>query len=84
MPINDPKVLNAFQRKNRFCYYCKRPLDHVSPMLIDYKSVRGGYRFYHTKCFQKSGDNYRNSMSARSTYAQMSRRMKYERRDRHG
>lgn len=84
MPIIDAKALNALHTKNRFCYYCKRPLDNVSPMKLDYKSVRGGYRFYHTKCFQKSGDYLRNSTSGKSTHAQMSLRMKIERRNRHG
>lgn len=84
MPILDAEAINALHKKNRYCYYCKRPLNGISPRLLDYKVVRGGYRFYHMACFQKSGDALRNSMSGKSTHAQMSLRMKIERRNRHG
>lgn len=84
MPILDPKALNELHQRQRFCYYCKRPVNNVSPRELDCKEIRGGYRFYHTKCWQSSGEKLTNTMSGKSTHAQMSLRMKIERRNRHG
>lgn len=82
--ITDPRALNMLKQRQKFCRYCKRPINNTSPMYLDCKKWGDDFIYWHTKCLQSKGDYVYHKVSHKSTRSQEVARYKPLSGRRHG
>lgn len=82
--ITDPRALNMLRQRQKFCRYCKKPINHTSPMYLDCKRHGDDFIYWHTKCLQSKGDWVYEKGNHKSSRSKAVQRAKVTSKRRHG
>lgn len=82
--VTDVRALNMLHQRQKYCRYCDRPVNRVSPMYLDCKRHGDDYIFWHTKCAQSKGDRVYEKANHKSSRSRSVKRAKVVSKRRHG